>query len=293
MKEKNIYTGEYITEAINDLEKIYPDYSRLLKFYGDIFAKQEDFKKNITFNNLNISENDLAFKVKEQFPLIDSKEFIFDKDKITNLFKDLCHLISKSEGYLAQVADTLFNLLEEKKLDVSQLISAFLDNDDKFFQIKAQEYNIDVKALSFFSYNSVRPYLSSYAQVISHHLDKNTEWTRGCCPICGSLPSLSLFETNGERFFCCSFCWHKWVSKRVFCPFCENNDHKTLHYFEIENEEVHRIDICDNCKKYIKTTDTRKTTRSIYPPLEQIATPHLDIKIKEKGFENGIGANFW
>jgi FdhE protein len=46
--------------------------------------------------------------------------------------------------------------------------------------------------------------------------------------------------------------------------------------------------VCDNCKKYIKTLDTRKVERLIYPPLEQISTIHLDIKAQEMGFVPGI-----
>jgi FdhE protein len=86
----------------------------------------------------------------------------------------------------------------------------------------------------------------------------------------------------------CGFCWHPWPVKRVFCPFCENRDGKTLHYFYSEEEKDTRVDLCDNCKKYIKALDTKKVARLIYPPLEQLSTMHLDIKAQEMGFEPGI-----
>ena len=100
---------------------------------------------------------------------------------------------------------------------------------------------------------------------------------------------LSMFEGEvGERFLLCGFCWHKWSSKRLYCPFCDNTDNKTLNYLYSEEEKEYRIDLCDKCKKYIKTIDTRKTERIIYPPLEQVATLHLDIKAKEMKYESGI-----
>jgi len=86
----------------------------------------------------------------------------------------------------------------------------------------------------------------------------------------------------------CSFCWHPWSGKRVFCPFCENRDSKTQHYFYNEEEKEIRVDLCDSCKKYLKTLDSRETEHMIYTSLEQIASLHLDYKAKEKGYESGI-----
>jgi len=67
-----------------------------------------------------------------------------------------------------------------------------------------------------------------------------------------------------------------------------NRDSKTLHYFYSDQEKDNRIDVCDSCKTYIKAVDTRKADRIIYPPLEFVATLHLDIKAQEMGFKSGI-----
>ena len=47
-------------------------------------------------------------------------------------------------------------------------------------------------------------------------------------------------------------------------------------------------DACASCRKYIKTVDTRVLGRRSYPPLEQIASLHLDIKAAEAGYAAGI-----
>ena len=41
-------------------------------------------------------------------------------------------------------------------------------------------------------------------------------------------------------------------------------------------------------KTYIKAVDRRNADRIIYPPLEFVATLHLDIKAQEMGFNSGI-----
>jgi FdhE protein len=76
--------------------------------------------------------------------------------------------------------------------------------------------------------------------------------------------------------------------KRIFCPFCDHSDNKDLHYIFIEEEKEFRVDLCDRCKKYLKNLDARRADRLIYPPLEQVATLHLDIKAQEEGFGPGM-----
>ncbi|NIS62640.1 MAG: formate dehydrogenase accessory protein FdhE, partial [Proteobacteria bacterium] len=70
----------------------------------------------------------------------------------------------------------------------------------------------------------------------------------------------------------------------LMCPFCENTDHQTLRYFYTEREKAYRIDICDKCKRYIKTVDARQLAGEIFLPVEDIGTLHLDILAADKGF---------
>jgi FdhE protein len=61
----------------------------------------------------------------------------------------------------------------------------------------------------------------------------------------------------------------------------------TLHYFFSEEEEDYRVDVCDACKKYLKTVDTRKIEHPVYALVEQISTLHLDMLAQEQGLESG------
>ena len=76
------------------------------------------------------------------------------------------------------------------------------------------------------------------------------------------------------------------------CPFCENNDHEKLHYFYAEGQETYRVDLCNNCKQYIKTVDSRKLDYEPDLNLEDIVTVHLDILALEKGFKRPT-PNVW
>ena len=59
---------------------------------------------------------------------------------------------------------------------------------------------------------------------------------------------------------------------------------KFLFYSEEDKEA--RVDLCNQCKKYIKTVDIREVERLVYPALEHISNLHLDIKAQEMGFSS-------
>jgi FdhE protein len=126
------------------------------------------------------------------------------------------------------------------------------------------------------------------AEQLSTYLTDRSEWKSGNCPVCGNLPAIAMLDPDGRRSMFCSFCWHEWPMPRVYCPFCHSTDGKTLHYLYSEAEKALRVDCCETCRKYIKVVDAREAGRTVYPPLEQVASLHLDIKAREVGFDAGI-----
>ncbi len=281
-------TSEQISKAVDEILKVMPDYAAVLDVNKKIFIAQEDSKKSTSTEKILIPENVLKSKIQEEFPLITIAEFKIDTTAAARLFREICLIIKNDKSELSESAEHLIKVFDEDKIDFDPLYNAFLKEDESYFDTTASDLQVDKDILSYFVYNSARPSLNICANELSDLLDKNKEWHRGYCPICGSPPALSLFEEDGKRFFCCSFCWYKWRTRRIFCHNCENTDHETLHYYSFEDDEGYRIDVCDKCKKYIKTIDTRNLERFIYPPLEYLSTAHLDIKISEMGFEHTL-----
>jgi FdhE protein len=68
------------------------------------------------------------------------------------------------------------------------------------------------------------------------------------------------------------------------CSLCQNREKGKQHYFFNEEEKEYRVDLCDNCGKYIKVIDLRELTRDFYPPLEMICTIHLDMQAIKQGY---------
>lgn len=288
MREKTVFDSDDIKKAAAALKKIRPAYETLIDFYAQVFSAQETSKRQIDIVPIRISEEVLSLKAKENFPLINLKDFVIDAQASEELLVKICKIAQAAKIDMSVAAATLSSAIERKNLDPRPLFDSLLHEDDLLFDQTAENLEIDKEVLAFFVYSSLKPSLSLCAEQLSVYLDTGQPWQKGYCPVCGNLPVLSMLEGEGERFLICRFCWYKWSTKRVFCPYCDDRTAGKMSYFFSEDEKEYRVYVCDHCKKYLKTIDLRKAERIIYPPLEQVATLHLDIKAKEMGFQTGL-----
>jgi len=280
-------TAEQVQKAVASVKKNKAVYAEILDFYGGVFDAQENCKGHIQLEPLQLSAELRTAKAREKLPLIEIAEFIYDNNESANLFLALCNLAAEANPKLSAAAGAIVKAVG-KTITPGALFEGLLNGNEALFENVAGELEIEKTMLGFFTYNSLKPSLCACADQLAVYLDQSEPWLQGYCPVCGSAPILSLLEDEGKRKLVCSFCWHLWSAKRGFCPHCDSSQSKDLHYFYSEEEKDTRVDLCDHCQKYIKTIDTRKADRLIFPPLEQISTMHLDIKAQEMGFEPGI-----
>jgi FdhE protein len=281
-------TSQQVKQAVAALKKLRPAYADLLNFYEKIFVAQEDSKSQIKIDPLKISEEILALKKKEKFSLIDMAEFELEPDAATALLGRICQIVESANPDMADSSRLIRKAVASEALDPQSIFAALLKAEDAYFKKVEKDLGIEKKTLAFVAYCSIRPSVVHCAEQLASYLDPEQVWDKGICPICGNAPGFSLFEDEGQRVLFCGFCWHQWAAQRIYCPFCENKDSNTLHYYFSETEKDYRIDVCDSCKTYIKAVDKRTADRIIYPPLEFVATLHLDIKAQEMGLKSGI-----
>jgi FdhE protein len=287
MARKTAFKPEEIKKTAAALRKLRPAYSKMLGFYENLFVAQENSKNKIDIAPIHISDEMLSIKSKQKLPLIDSDNFVIDVEAATRLCLMMCEFAQNANPHLAQSARKLLSAINND-FELSVLFSSVLTPDKKQIEQAAKQLDIEQNVLAFFIYNSINPSIRIGSEQLSVYLDRQDPWQQGFCPICGNPPVLSILEDEGQHSLICSFCWHAWPVKRGVCPFCEQNDSKSLGYFFSEEENEYRVYTCDNCNKYIKTIDTTKIDRFIYPPLEQIVTLHLDMQANQKGFESGL-----
>lgn len=280
---------EHIKTAVKEMKSKKPGLEEMLDLYEGIYILQEKTKALISFSDFTIPDEILSLKIKEKFPLVDISQFQIDYKASETLLLSIIDLMSNKEiqeNEISKAIKLFSSLIKDEKINPKELFDSFIKEDESYFEMINEKYQINKEITGFLVFNSLKPSIVSFSEKISTYLEKG-EWEKGYCPICGSMPELSVFEKDGKRFLVCGFCSHKWASKRIYCPFCENTDHETLQYFSIDDEEEYRVDTCDKCRCYIKTINTEQTTREIYFPLESHTTQYINAKFDEMGYTSG------
>lgn len=109
----------------------------------------------------------------------------------------------------------------------------------------------------------------------------------GECPRCESAPDIAYFEfKTGRRRLVCSRCETDWPVARVACPHCGNADGTTYGYAEHDRPD-HRIYICENCRRYLKTLDLRATPAPSPMYEYQLSTWSMDRDALAEGYLAG------
>ncbi len=272
---------EKLKKRIQQLKKKRPGYKEILGFYQRVREEQEKIKVSLKLQPIHFKKEWKELLTSEGFPLLERKDFPIDVEGSMTLFQSLCRIGKDANPHMAQEAAKIADILDQKRIDLMELLIRGI-KEGRSEQI-ARQLGLDEKVLSFFTQESIRPSVEAAVENLRTELEADN-WLKGYCPICGSIPHLSLLkEEVGKRYLLCSFCGYQWRIERLFCPFCNNKAQDSLHYFYAEGEETYRIDLCDECHQYIKTIDLRRMEESDFD-LEDLATLHLDILASQKGY---------
>jgi FdhE protein len=280
---------EKLIKRTRQIKKKRPGYGEILDFYQKVRHEQEKIKASLTIEPIRLKKEWKDLLAKEGFSVIEKKDFPLDIEASFSLFQSLCKIGKEANPYMAEQVGKIEENIDKNRINLKGLFKEGV-HEEKVEQI-AEELGLDKKVFFFLIHNSIRPSIEAAVEKLLNELNTET-WMKGYCPVCGSLPHLSLLKGEvGKRFLLCSYCGYQWQTDRILCPFCNNKDQESLHYFTAEGEETHRIDLCDKCHRYIKTIDLR-TIEEIDPSLEDLATLHLDVIASQKGYRRPV-SNPW
>ncbi len=274
-----------LKNRIEKIKKKRPGYGEILEFYRKVRQAQDEAKASVTIDPIQLKKEWKKLLVREGFPLIQKEDFPIDLKASLRLFQSLCQIGVEANLYMAEQVRKIQKAMENQKLDLQKLFEK--RTTEKKVETVANDLGLDKKVFSFLIQSSTYPSIQTAVKQLGSELDSET-WRKGYCPICGSLPLLSLLKEDvGKRHLLCSYCGYLWRADRLFCPFCNNKDHETLHYLFSEEEEAYRVDLCDKCHQYIKTVDYRNLAESD-PVLEDLSTLHLDVLASQKGYKRPV-----
>jgi len=257
-----------------------------ISFQIDLLEISKKYIKKIKSPALVLPDKEL---IQQHFengsPIITFVPISLPQDILVSCWKDLIKVFQSHQILSTDFSSkTKTNSQAKLVIGISKAVTSF-DNDA--LQKLAKSVPMESSTMTLISRELVKPIFHSLAD----HAKKSISfenWTEGYCPICGNLPNFARFskEEEGKRYLWCERCEIEWGFQRVCCPFCKNTDHAKLKFLTTNHREELRIDVCENCKGYIKTFDERKLEEEgeIIYFKENVASLFLDMVAEEKGY---------
>lgn len=260
-----------------------PHYTELLEILEEILILREEHRHRMKRNVFPVDEKLIAAKLAGGLPLVDFSSVTCDLAEPREYFLALLEIAEKrSPGETGEMS----RRIHDEEIRFNDLIyESFnpLPLEEETGKEKEEENSFDL--IELFIEESLRPALEKVVEFYGDVVRKSG-WSEGYCPICGREPKIGeIRDDEGTRYLFCNQCGFEWDYRRIKCPFCGNEEQQTLAYFTIEEDDRYRVDVCNECKRYIKILDFRDTKEKADMDVEDIATLHLDMLANDEGYD--------
>jgi FdhE protein len=141
----------------------------------------------------------------------------------------------------------------------------------------------------FFAKAFLQPYARWLAEAGAKPTDRGIGVGDNRCPFCAGNPQLAILRLDepgadvGSRKLLCSLCLTEWTFRRVVCASCGEERAPQLGYFQAEQLDYVRIDVCETCNHYIKSIDLTHLGLAV-PLVDEVAAAALDLWAHERGY---------
>lgn len=275
--------SQYLTEELERYRGTNPELGELIDLYQEVFKIQELTRSKakaapgISFNEARRRLDRGQFILEGKAPAIDA-----------GLFKETALALGEVFSRVSRRRFPIPELLALPQLKPKALgdfASDILTNRIDYLKQFARSTDYNEEAVFLFLYSLVVPFFQAEADNYQNII-KEASWIKGVCPFCGSPPRYARFlEEDGRLLLFCPLCRRQWRFPRLACPFCGNSDHKKLRHFHLGEDSAHRVDVCNKCRRYIKTTDERRLKRGAIPQVEEVVTLPLDYLAARQGYQ--------
>jgi len=260
-----------------------PELSKVIKLYKKIFSIQESARQKAK-PTLEVSLDEAFKKLKSGKYILEGMAPTIDAELFLETAKAMGEAFSEVSGEPFPV-DQLLALPEFQPEAVDKLAARIIVDDIAFLKQFAKRSSYNEETISLFIFSLLVPFFQKEAGKYQEVFEK-AQWHKGHCPFCSSQPQYNRFyKEDGRRLLFCPLCRSQWRFPRMVCPFCYNSDHTSLRHFHIEENSIHRADVCDKCHRYLKTTNERALSEEVIPQVENVVTIALDYLADKEGFK--------
>ena len=189
---------EKLRERVQQLKKKRPGYGEILDFYQKVKEAQDEVKVSLKIDPIKLKKEWKELLAKEGFSLIQKEDFPVDIEVSIKLFQSLCQIGKTSNPHMAIQVEKINETIDNKKIDLKKLLK--MGVNEKIIEQVAADFGLDKKVFSFLVQSSTKLSIEAGMEQLCSELDPET-WLKGHCPVCGSLPFLSLLkEEGGKRY---------------------------------------------------------------------------------------------
>jgi len=288
--ELNAMLLEDIKSEIDSYLEKEKDYSSALNIYRALFIVHDQYLSRIEVQ-INADPEELNNYLRQGKYLLSEETIDIDGDLFRELLNDIVAAILENSPTKPEGLEKLPQLEELSAENVHSFIQK-IKGKTKSGVEKAvvdeeidQKTGVDKEIIAFTLLMSIIPFYSCYAREIAGLANLGL-WQKGYCPVCGQRPHIAKFRVeDGARIMGCWLCRTQWRFARLACPFCENRDQGSLQFFYVEENKVRRVYVCEKCKGYVKTVDSKMMGKDVILDIESIVTMHLDLKAVKEGYK--------
>jgi FdhE protein len=266
---------------LSRLKKERPALAKPADFFTDILPELVADENNHPLPSLNSDE--ARDKFADGIPLLRHQKVEVDQAQFHRHWLQIAAAVSHHQD--KESGKKLADVLQNRQWTAEEILSTVLSDAPQQLYSRAESLGLPADLTATVVRLSLFPILAQLSSAMVP-LRSGIAWERGYCPTCGSWPLLGEFRGLEQiRWLRCGLCAAEWKVPRLFCPYCDNRDHRSLGYLSVEGDgSKYRIDTCDTCRSYVKMTTTLTPLASLQLLAVDVATIHLDLATAEKGY---------
>jgi FdhE protein len=283
------------------LRKSRPELSEALDLQEQLMRSSLAVPRPPQTQSFPLPREHAAARVREGVPMLHDQPIQVDLHFAADLFSRLVNALQEREDAdLAPHLEAVVLAATSGGLDPQRLfVEAFVHHPDHLAEI-AHQSGLDAELLTTLATLATAPLLRAYAEHVLplvQRLDDGSpdgaRWQRGYCPVCGGWPLLG--ELRGvelAQYLRCSACGSGWRAHRLGCPYCGNEDYRSLQMLNIEGEQRFRVSVCERCTGYLKVGNAFDPPPAEFLALDDVASMALDVVAIERGYHRPVGSGF-
>jgi FdhE protein len=283
----NVSNSHSLLQRLQSLAVQSPDLKDAVQLYEVILPLLASADLNT--EPVSMSPDQAREKLAGGFPLLHDIELHIDYAEARRLMLKLASALEKVSESRRDACKRIRQVLEEGKLEMSLLMAGIAAGDQEPDKALLLLLGLDAEFVRTLARYVFKPALYAWRRQLSPLLE-GAQWSRGNCPVCGSLPVLAELRDNHlSKHLRCGQCGADWPFRRLQCLYCGNEDHRTLGFlYEEPRRDTLRVEVCDRCRGYLKVIVSFAPTSPDHLPIEDLATLHLDYIAEARGYRKTV-----